>query len=58
MYLQKHQLMKIQAIPTTTYDAFTNSPDRELLEDIKTCGTVIIRDVVSEAQVRQGSSPR
>lgn len=50
--------MKIQAIPTTTYDAFTNSPDRELLEDIKTCGTVIIRDVVSEAQVRQGSSPR
>lgn len=51
MCLRKHQLMKIQAIPTTTYDAFTSNPDKKLLEDIKTCGTVIIRDVVSEAQV-------
>nr|XP_031862959.1 uncharacterized protein CI109_001434 [Kwoniella shandongensis]KAA5530031.1 hypothetical protein CI109_001434 [Kwoniella shandongensis] len=35
-------------IPQTTYEEFTSNPSASLIEQIKTCGTVVIRNVVEE----------
>ncbi|KAK4684908.1 hypothetical protein P7C73_g5253, partial [Tremellales sp. Uapishka_1] len=38
-----------KCIPEITFDEFTSSPSRDTLDRIRKCGTVVIRDVVSEA---------
>ena len=44
-----------QCIPEVEYDELVNSPSKVTLDRIRECGTVVVRGVVAEKQVRCGT---
>ena len=44
-----------QCIPEVTYEELVNSPTKDTLDRIRECGTVVVRGVVAEKQVRCGT---